>query len=240
MLLRHHHPGLRLSFAVGAFSVMLALVCWSLGIYAAWRLVHQSHKESKPENAVVEQPQESDVKSELLLVSAFIRASNPSLSPESTERIAMAILQNALDYNLPVGLVVAVTKVESNFRVSAVGPKTKHGQAMGPMQVMWPVHKDLAGSVGVDIDGIKTADGGMKVGCLLLSRYISAEQSITGGLIRFFSQASSTYVLDRVMTAYFTYRQLAFGMVGVDGITEAHKREVAAMQRLTRNKKGAN
>lgn len=169
-------------------------------------------------------------------IEAYISYANPKLSPVDRQVMVQAIYENANQYSLPMGLVVAVIHIESNFNAGAIGPKTKYGRAMGAMQVMWPVHKGLAESVGVNEKSILTADGGVKVGCLLLSRYITAEKSITGGLIRFFSQPSPQYVLDKVMTAFLTYHQLSSGLLGLDMIAEAHKTEIASMKRLTKKK----
>lgn len=218
---------------IGFFFLFLPIIAviWGSGVYTGIEMGPQFIEEVP---APIETP--CPEQEELRHIEAYISYANPRLASMDRQVMAKSIFDNAQEYNLPVGLVVAVIHVESNFNEKAVGIQTKYGRAMGAMQVMWPVHKGLAGSVGVDDQSILTAGGGVKVGCLVLSRYIATEKSITGGLIRFFSQPSPQYVLDRVMTAFLTYRQLSTGLLGLDMIEEAHKKEIASMKRLTKKK----
>lgn len=192
-------------------------------------------KPQEPTPPVAEQTaQESQDHNEMAHLDAYILYANPRLTSADRQVMAKAIVDNSKKYSLPIGLVVAVIHAESNFNAKAIGPQTKYGSAMGPMQLMWPMHKDLANSIGVDQKGILTAAGGVKAGCFLLSRYITAEKSITGGLIRFLSQPNPKYVLDKVLASYLTYKQISIGLVELDKIEEAHQKEIASMKRLTK------
>lgn len=167
-------------------------------------------------------------------VLAYIQNANPNLSQESREEMGKAIVKYSQQYELPVGLVVGVVDVESTFRADAVGRKTYSGRAKGPMQVMWPLHKDLAHSLKVNSVTILTADGGVKVGCYLLRRYIQHEKSILGGLVRYFSAPSRRYVLDAVLTTYLAFEQAEYGLISIDQIPTARKNEIKAMKDLTK------
>lgn len=169
-------------------------------------------------------------------IMSYITYVNPNLPQQQKEDMAKAIIKYSSMYCLPVGIVVGVIAVESTFRADAVGRRTKSGRAKGAMQVMWPLHRKLAQSLDVNQVTILTADGGVKVGCCLLKRYIQYEKSILGGLIRFFSVPSKSYVLNQVMTTYLAFEQMEHGLISIDQIDEAHQNEVRSMRRL--NSKG--
>ena len=168
-------------------------------------------------------------------------AYTPPKPQEPTPPVAEQTAQESQDHNemarLDAYILYAnprLTSADRQVMAKAIGPQTKYGSAMGPMQLMWPMHKDLANSIGVDQKGILTAAGGVQAGCFLLSRYIIAEKSITGGLIRFLSQPNPKYVLDKVLASYLTYKQISIGLVELDKIEEAHQKEIASMKRLTK------
>jgi soluble lytic murein transglycosylase-like protein len=76
------------------------------------------------------------------------KLSNPGLwntvvpkSPTSTtrgDRIAVMnmVKQEASRQGVPHKIALAVAKVESGYSCHAVGPKTRHGRAMGPLQIL--------------------------------------------------------------------------------------------------------
>lgn len=170
-------------------------------------------------------------------VLAYINYANPNLTDEARKDMGQAIIKYATQYNLPVGLVVGVINAESTFKADAVGKRTLSGKAKGPMQVMWPLHKDLAHSLGVNNVTILTADGGVKVGCCLLKRYIQNTKSILGGLAHYFSAPSKRYVLDAVITTYLAFEQLEHGLASVDMIPVIHTNEVQTMGKLAGKKR---
>jgi len=165
-------------------------------------------------------------------IMSYIHYVNPNLTQQQREDMAKAIIRYSHMYCLPIGLVVGVVDVESTFKADAVGRKTKAGRAKGAMQVMWPLHRKLAQSLGVNHVTILTADGGVKVGCCLLRRYIQYEQSIIGGLIRFFSVPSKSYVLEQVLTTYMAFEQMEHGLIRIDQIRDAHQSEIKSMNRI--------
>lgn len=167
-------------------------------------------------------------------VSMFIDASNPNLPQKQRHDMADAIVEWSKRRSLPLALVVAVCHVESNFRAEARGPKTKYGQARGAMQVMWPLHKDFAATCGVNEADMTTADGGVKVGTLLLETYIKAAGSIAGGLSKYYSKPSAGYIVEKVMASYWTFEQLYHGLIYSPKIAETHQKETKALRKIMR------
>lgn len=168
-------------------------------------------------------------------VSNFIKESNSKLTYEERADMTDAILKWSNKHNLPVGLVVAVCHVESNFNAKAHGPKTKHGRARGAMQVMWPVHKGLAESCSVKPYEMFSADGGVCVGTFLLQRYIAAEGSISGGLAKYFSKPSRNYIIEKVMSSYLTFDRLHSGSIRTGSIACSQQNESTKLKRIVRS-----
>ena len=167
-------------------------------------------------------------------VSNFIKEANTKLTYEERAEMTDAILKWSNEHELPVGLVVAVCHVESNFNAKALGPKTKHGRARGAMQVMWPVHQGLAESCSVEPDGMFSADGGVCVGTFLLKRYIAAEGSISGCLAKYFSKPSRNYIIEKVMSSYLTFDRLHSGSIRTGNISCSHQNESTKLRKIVR------
>lgn len=102
---------------------------------------------------------------ERLYWGGLVATANPSLSSFEINEIGRAILRYSDEYNLPPNLIVAVIKVESSGRVSAVSPKG----AQGLMQVM-PFWKDKLGIEGTLFD----IDNNIRAGTRILSDYINS------------------------------------------------------------------
>lgn len=168
-------------------------------------------------------------------VSDFIKEANSRLTYEERTDMTNAIIKWSNKFNLPIGLVVAVCHVESNFNAKAEGPKTKHGRARGAMQVMWPVHKGLADSCSVKPYEMFSADGGVCVGTFLLSRYIDAEGSISGGLAKYFSKPSRNYIIEKVMSSYLTFDRLHSGSIRTGSIACSQQNESTKLKRIVRS-----
>lgn len=169
-------------------------------------------------------------------VSGYIKEANPKLSYEERTEMADAIVEWSEKYGMPLGLIVAVCHVESNFNAKAIGPKTKYGQARGAMQVMWPVHQGLAESCGLNPDDVLTANGGVRLGAFLLQRYIDAEGSVSGGLARYFSKPSPHYIIEKIMTSYLTFDRLYAGRIYSGEVAGAHQREADKIRKIVRGR----
>lgn len=50
--------------------------------------------------------------------------------------VRQLVRAKAREFQVPESLAYAVTHVESGFRCDAVGPKTRHGHAYGPLQIL--------------------------------------------------------------------------------------------------------
>ena len=169
-------------------------------------------------------------------VSAFIREANPRLSDEERSEMTEAIIEWSDNYGVPLGLIVAVCHIESNFNAKALGPRTRYGRAHGAMQVMWPVHQGLAESCAVTQDKMLSADGGVRIGTMLLKGYIREEGSIAGGLSRYYSKPSSRYVIEKVMASYLTFEQLHAGLIQSGEATKAHQNESGKLRQIVRGR----
>jgi soluble lytic murein transglycosylase-like protein len=61
----------------------------------------------------------------------------PSFSPSTPRKdVAQLVKQSAAKHSVPASIAVAVTHVESRFRCNAIGPMTRYGRAMGPLQIL--------------------------------------------------------------------------------------------------------
>ena len=92
-----------------------------------------------------------------------VAATNPSLTMFEINDIGSAILKYSSEYGLSPNVIVAIIKVESSGRVSAVSPKG----AQGLMQVM-PFWKEELGIDGTLFD----IDNNIRAGTHILSEYI--------------------------------------------------------------------
>lgn len=168
-------------------------------------------------------------------VARYIAVMNPSLPAEDGAAVAKAIVRWSDYYDVPTHIVVGIAHTESNFRPGAKGPQTSSGVAAGVMQVMYGVHSALLAKEGIPtLDAVLTADGGVRAGCLIFSRYLGAEKSISAALGRYFSQLDSRYILEKVVASALTFSQLDSGFVEPEQIREAHQRESKTMALLTK------
>lgn len=188
---------------------------------------------STPSNDHAPKTEPEDIQSrKLAAVKSFIRYANPKLSSLQADSLAKSIVRWADYYSLPVGLVVGVTHAESNFRPSAQGILVQGHRAVGPMQVMWPMHQELARSLGVKTKQAMFGDLGVKVGCYILKTYIKDEQSVIGGLKRYLAALSKVYILEKVMTGWIAIEQLIAGTITEQELQDTHITEKNYMRRL--------
>lgn len=170
-------------------------------------------------------------------VEEFIKYANPKLNQAQVSTLTNSLIRWAGYYRLPIGLIVGVTHAESNFRTHAEGVLCAGGhRAVGPMQVMWPMHQKLAKNLGVRSKQAMFGDLGVKVGCYLLKNYVQDEHSIIGGLKRYLSSLSKVYILDKVLTDWMTLEQLVAGTISVQELRDTHQTEKDYMRRLTGRK----
>ncbi|MAH48905.1 hypothetical protein CMI37_23965 [Candidatus Pacearchaeota archaeon] len=110
------------------------------------------------ERALIDSFQQMDIEP---VVSVFERLESQVI-PTSTaddQRLASdldraALYKRQFDAveDLPPGLLMAVATVESSGDPAAIGPKTRHGQAKGMMQLMEKTARSLGMTVDEDID----------------------------------------------------------------------------------------
>jgi len=123
--------------------------------------------------------------------------------------LAAAAVKYAEKYSLPVGLVVGVMQTESMFNPKAVSS----AKAAGPMQVMWNIHSGLLQANGImSRDQLFTTDLGVAAGCLILSRYLRDEQSVAGGLKRYYGALSGNYI-SSTYSNWHTYELYSSGIL---------------------------
>lgn len=90
-----------------------------------------------------------------------------TLSPERV-RTAHAVVQHALDFDVPVEFALRVAWQESRFNPRAVGPQTPWGRAYGPMQVLPSTARTV--EPGVTARALLHPETGTRVGMAYLSR----------------------------------------------------------------------
>lgn len=201
----------------------------------------ENKQEEKPEQTpVINEPvrmvqDEHDRK--LVAVQSFIRYANPKLEQNQVSTLATSLVKWADHYSLPIGLVVGVAHAESNFRANAQGVLVKGHRAIGPMQIMWPMHQHLAKQLGIRNKQAMFGDSGVKIGCHILKSYIKDEQSVIGGLKRYLSALSKVYILEKVMTGWIVVEQLEAGTITEEELRNAHQTEKNYMRRLTTQRK---
>lgn len=142
---------------------------------------------------------------------SYIRSFTKSyLDIDTSLRVAASILLNSRQYNLPLGLVVGVAQTESLFKPTALS-STK---ARGVMQVMWKYHEGLLKARGFSSEkDLHDPEMGVAAGCIILSRYIKAEESIIGALGRYYGKLTKSYV-GKVFAFWHAYEMYASGIIG--------------------------
>lgn len=106
----------------------------------------------------------------------LVAAENRRLTSFEINEIGRAIVKYSGEYGLPPEVIVAIIKVESSGRVSAVSPKG----AQGLMQVM-PFWKDELGIEGTLFD----IDNNIRAGTHILAEYIK-EHGYEEGIARYY------------------------------------------------------
>lgn len=185
---------------------------------------------------MVQEPEKKQDRT-LSAVQSFIKYANPKLGENQVSTLATSLVKWADHYNLPVGLVVGVAHAESNFRVNAQGVLVGGHRAVGPMQIMWPMHQPLAKQLGIRNKQAMFGDSGVKIGCHILKTYIKDEQSVIGGLKRYLSALSKVYILEKVMTGWIVVEQLEAGTITEEELRNAHQTEKNYMRRITTQRK---
>lgn len=128
----------------------------------------------------------------------YIRSVSKTVADEDGLVTAASLYYYTKKYSLPLSLAVGVAQMESNFRKTALS----NVGAAGPMQVMWKYHYGLLQANGISTrDQLFDPELGVAAGCLILSRYLRAEQSVLGGLRRYYGVLSNNYV-----GTVYTYR----------------------------------
>ena len=146
--------------------------------------------------------------------------------------LAAAAVKYAEKYSLPVGLVVGVMQTESMFNPKAVSS----ANAAGPMQVMWNIHSGLLQANGImSRDQLFTTDLGVAAGCLILSRYLRDEQSVAGGLKRYYGTLSGNYI-SSTYSNWHTYELYSSGILET-GSKKALARDKSYLASLMTTKK---
>lgn len=150
-----------------------------------------------------------------------------SVDPGTALTTAVALTHWSREYRIPLPLAIGVAQTESRFRP---GAKSSAG-ALGPMQVMWPMHKGLLSTIGVTTAAdLHTPDKGIQAGCLLLGRFLVAEKSVTGALKRYYGAFSANYI-NLVLSHRHSYELYATG--AADDWSQTFKTEAVNWSRLS-------
>lgn len=101
--------------------------------------------------------------------SPFERGEFRGTIPASRAQVAEKVRVKAVQHKVPVALAKAVTQIESRFRCEAIGPRTRYGRAMGPLQIMPSSARGMFGFSGATMT-LATCDEGLEYGMLHLAR----------------------------------------------------------------------
>lgn len=82
--------------------------------------------------------------------------------------VRLAVASEARRQGVPAHLAHAVAHVESRHRCNAIGPRTRHGRAHGPLQIL-PASARALGYSGPD-HALATCDAGLRFGMAHLAR----------------------------------------------------------------------
>jgi soluble lytic murein transglycosylase-like protein len=82
--------------------------------------------------------------------------------------VRRAVAAEARRQGVPVHLAHAVAHIESRHRCNVIGPRTRHGRAHGPLQIL-PNSARALGYVGSD-SALATCDAGLRYGMAHLAR----------------------------------------------------------------------
>ena len=126
---------------------------------------------------------EGSIERELILTKTiqYLREKNVSGSDKRLETIAHSVYDESEKYAIDYRLVLAVMKVESNFRNDAVSPKG----ARGLLQVKPSLAKHIAKDTGIHIqheDALHEPDKNIKIGVNYLSKLIDMFENLVSAL----------------------------------------------------------
>lgn len=123
----------------------------------------------------------------------FIRKLNSRVDEKTAWREAAALLYYSGKYGVPWALATAVAQTESTFDPSAVSKKG----ASGVMQVMWRLHDQLLTANGITSSGgrnpLADPEQAIAAGCLLISRNLRAQGSVTSAMAKYYGGRSEVY-----------------------------------------------
>jgi soluble lytic murein transglycosylase len=153
----------RLRKAAATMIPVTVLLCFAYGHLPGVRTPHT--EESKKERIIPK-------------IIEHIEAQNESLGDKALHRIAHVLWDESKQYGMDYRLVLAVMKVESNFRYDAVS----HRGARGLLQLKPSLAKFIAKDAGIQWTGVKTLDEpgkNIKLGIHHLSALIEDFESLS-------------------------------------------------------------
>jgi soluble lytic murein transglycosylase len=145
------------------FSTMflMALLCFT---FIAENPARVAHREKVKKQLAVSQ------------IIGYLQDKNMKLENEELKAISETVYDESMRYNVDYRLVLAIMKVESNFRYDAVSAKG----ARGLLQVKPSLARHIAEDVGIKWQGAETLDEpetNIKIGIHFLSRLIEDFQN---------------------------------------------------------------
>ncbi|MCF4150990.1 transglycosylase SLT domain-containing protein [Dethiosulfovibrio sp. F2B] len=127
---------------------------------------------------------------ESTVLASYIIGQNKKIPHSVAMEEAVAFLRYSSLYGVPLDIAVAVANTESHFNPQA---ESSHG-SLGVMQVTWRVHRDLLSPYGFKSDDdLHDPSLGIKAGCILLSRYIKANDDLKTALGRYYGGSLEVY-----------------------------------------------
>ena len=139
----------------------MALLCFT---FIAVNPARVAHREKVKKQLAVSQ------------IIGYLQDKNMKLEKEELKTISETVYDESMRYNVDYRLVLAIMKVESNFRYDAVSAKG----ARGLLQVKPSLARHIAEDVGIKWQGAETLDEpetNIKIGIHFLSRLIEDFQN---------------------------------------------------------------
>lgn len=100
---------------------------------------------------------------------AITENTDTKLDIRTLNKIANAVLDYSYEFNLPVAMVLAQIKQESNFKYKAVS----HAEAKGLMQIIDPTAEEIAGKLGIRAYNIFDIKTNIRFGCFYMAEMLT-------------------------------------------------------------------
>lgn len=144
------------------------------------------------QNGTLEQDKTTEYEKRKNEISKFITELQPKLDPNIVRLYASNIVRYSKKYKIPEGLIAAIIFRESSFNQLAVSSSG----AVGPMQIMVNVHKELLKEKEISRKESHYVGNNIMLGCEILNNYYNSTDSVSEMLTKYVGGDHEQYVKD--------------------------------------------